>query len=483
MDRYRSFERIRTDLKEKITTCERIVSHYLKNIKHKSHLNAFLEVFEEEALSKAKEVDIKLSKGKAGRLAGMVIGLKDLLCYKDHKIRASSKILDGFESQFTATAVQRLLDEDAIIIGSLNNDEFGMGSSNENSAFGPVLNEIDNSRVPGGSSGGSAVAVQANLCTAALGTDTGGSVRQPAAFCGVIGLKPTYSRISRWGLIAYASSFDTIGIISNTIEDNALLLEIMAGKDEHDSTVYRGPVPEYTRELTDEKTYKIAWFDEVLNNEGLQQNVRDNFTETLELLKSSGHTVEKVHFPLLKYVLPTYYILITAEASSNLSRYDGVRYGYRSPGTADVENMYKKSRMEGFGEEVKRRIMLGTFVLSASYYDAFYTKAQKVRRLIKDETQKILERYDLIVLPTAPTTAFKLGEHNKNPLEMYLADLFTVQASVTGIPALSVPSGTDSQGLPIGLQIMAGSFQEQKLFSFAKHFLTINKNERVDLEN
>ncbi len=483
MDRYRSFERIRTDLREKITTCERIVSHYLKNIKYKSHLNAFLEVFEEEALSKAREVDLKLSKGEAGRLAGMVIGLKDLLCYKDHKIRASSKILDGFESQFTATAVQRLLDEDAIIIGSLNNDEFGMGSSNENSAFGPVLNDLDNTRVPGGSSGGSAVAVQANLCTAALGTDTGGSVRQPAAFCGVIGLKPTYSRISRWGLIAYASSFDTIGIISNTVEDNALLLEIMAGKDDHDSTVYRGPVPEYTREWTDEKSYKIAWFDEVLNNEGLQQNVRDNFKETLKKLKLSGHVVEKVRFPLLKYVLPTYYILITAEASSNLSRYDGVRYGYRSPNTADVENMYKKSRMEGFGEEVIRRIMLGTFVLSASYYDAFYTKAQKVRRLIRDETQKILNEYDLIVLPTAPTTAFKLGEHNKNPLEMYLADLFTVQASVTGIPALSIPNGTDSGGLPIGLQVMAGPFQEKKLFSFAKHFLTINKNERVDLEN
>ncbi len=483
MDRYRSFKRIRKDLRGRNTTCERIVSHYLNNIREKSHLNAFLEVFDEEALARAREIDKKLSKGKAGRLAGMVIGLKDLLCYKDHKIRASSKILDGFESQFTSTAVQRLLDEDAIIIGSLNNDEFGMGSSNENSAFGPVLNDIDNSRVPGGSSGGSAVAVQANLCTAALGTDTGGSVRQPAAFCGVIGLKPTYSRISRWGLIAYASSFDTIGTLTNTVEDSALLLEIMAGKDEFDSTVYQGPVPAFSRNLEDEKSYRIAWFDEVLNNEGLHREVRDNFVETLQELKGAGHTVEKVQFPLLKYVLPTYYILITAEASSNLSRYDGVRYGYRSPNTEDLESMYKKSRMEGFGEEVKRRIMLGTFVLSASYYDAFYTKAQKVRRLIRDETQKILDNYDLIVLPTAPTTAFKQGEHNKNPLEMYLADLFTVQASVSGIPAISIPNGTDSEGLPIGLQLMAGQFQEQKLFSFAQSFLTVNENERVDLEN
>lgn len=483
MDRYRSFERIRADLRDKVTTCERTVSHYLQNIRNKSHLNAFLEVFEEGALTKAKEVDLKLSQGKAGRLAGMVIGLKDLLCYKGHKIRASSKILDGFESQFSATAVQRLLDEDAIIIGSLNNDEFGMGSSNENSAFGPVLNDIDNNRVPGGSSGGSAVAVQANLCTAALGTDTGGSVRQPAAFCGVIGLKPTYSRISRWGLIAYASSFDTVGILTNTVEDNALLLEIMAGKDDHDSTVYQDPVPEYTKHLKKEHPAKIAWFDEVLNSDGLHKNVRENFIETLKKLKSAGHVVEKVNFPLLKYILPTYYILITAEASSNLSRYDGVRYGYRSPNASDLESMYKKSRMEGFGEEVKRRIMLGTFVLSASYYDAFYTKAQKVRRLIRDATIAILNQYDLIVLPTAPTTAFKLGEHNKNPLEMYLADLYTVQASVSGIPAISIPNGLDTNGLPIGLQVMAGPFQEIKLFSFAKNYFLINENERVDVEN
>ena len=481
MDQYRSFIKIRSDLKDRVTTCERIVSHYLQNIRVKSHLNAFLDVYEIEALEKAKEVDQKLSVGKAGRLAGMVIGLKDLLCYKDHKIRASSKILDGFESQFTGTAVQRLLDEDAIVIGSLNNDEFGMGSSNENSAFGPVLNDIQNERVPGGSSGGSAVAVQANLCTVALGTDTGGSVRQPASFCGVVGLKPTYSRISRWGLIAYASSFDTIGILSNTIEDNALLLEIMAGKDDHDSTVYQGAVPAYTQLLDSEKPAKIAWFDEVLESDGLHSVVRNNFIETLNKLKSAGHLVKKVKFPLLKYILPTYYILITAEASSNLSRYDGVRYGYRSPKTSDMESMYKKSRMEGFGEEVKRRIMLGTFVLSASYYDAFYTKAQKVRRLIRDATYNILKQYDLIVLPTAPSTAFKLGEHSKNPLEMYLADLFTVQASVTGIPALSIPNGTDSNGMPIGLQVMAGKFQEQKLFSFAKNYLSENKNVSAEL--
>ncbi|WPP49423.1 Asp-tRNA(Asn)/Glu-tRNA(Gln) amidotransferase subunit GatA [Catalinimonas niigatensis] len=466
----RSFSRIQEYLVEGVLTCEDIVTNYLQNIQEQQHLNVFLDVYSDEALQRAQEVDQKIQAGTAGRLAGMVIGLKDILCYQDHKLQASSKILDGFHSQFNGTAIQRLLDEDAIIIGRQNCDEFAMGSSNENSAFGVTRNAADLSAVPGGSSGASAVSVQANLCTAALGSDTGGSIRQPAAFCGVVGLKPTYSRISRYGLLAYASSFDTIGIFTNNIEDNALLLEIIAGKDNYDSTVYQGEVPAYTRHLEFDRKVKVAYIEETLDNNGLNEEVLVRTKKAIQFLKEDGHQVESVHFPMLNYLLPTYYILTMAEASSNLSRFDGVKYGYRSKDAHNLEAMYKKSRSEAFGEEVKRRIMLGTFVLSASYYDAYYTKAQKVRRLLRDATLKILDEYDFIVLPTTPTTAFKIGETN-TPLEMYLADLFTVQASIAGVPAISIPNGEDHAGLPIGLQIMGGNFQEDRLFAFSKYIL------------
>jgi aspartyl-tRNA(Asn)/glutamyl-tRNA(Gln) amidotransferase subunit A len=437
-------------------------------------LNVFLTVYSEESLLRAQEIDKKIKNGSAGRLAGLVVGLKDVLCHEHHALQAGSKILDGFKSQFNATAVQRLLDEDAIIIGRQNCDEFAMGSSNENSAFGPVLNDIDNSRVPGGSSGGSAVGVMADLCQVSIGSDTGGSVRQPAAFCGVIGLKPTYSRISRYGLVAYGSSFDCIGIFSKSVEDNALVLEVMAGADEYDSTVSQLPVPSYTQELIQsDRKYKIAFMNDVLQSPALQPAIKANIERKLNELKSHGHVVEGIDFPLNEYVLPTYYILATAEASSNLSRFDGVRYGYRSPNTTDLTSLYKKTRAEGFGKEVQRRILLGTFVLSASYYDAYYTKAQKVRRLIRDQLKEVLKKYDFIVTPTTPTTAFKLGAHSKNPVEMYLADLFSVQANVAGIPAISVPCGKDAEGLPIGLQIMADDFQESKLFQFSKILLTL----------
>ncbi len=437
-------------------------------------MNVFLTVYSEESLLRAQEIDKKIKNGSAGRLAGLVVGLKDVLCHEHHALQAGSKILDGFRSQFNATAVQRLLDEDAIIIGRQNCDEFAMGSSNENSAFGPVLNDIDNSRVPGGSSGGSAVGVMADLCQVSIGSDTGGSVRQPAAFCGVIGLKPTYSRISRYGLVAYGSSFDCIGIFSKSVEDNALVLEVMAGADEYDSTVSQLPVPSYTQELIQsDRKYKIAFMNDVLQSPALQPAIKANIERKLNELKSHGHVVEGIDFPLNEYVLPTYYILATAEASSNLSRFDGVRYGYRSPNTTDLTSLYKKTRAEGFGKEVQRRILLGTFVLSASYYDAYYTKAQKVRRLIRDKLKEVLKKYDFIVTPTTPTTAFKLGAHSKNPVEMYLADLFSVQANVAGIPAISVPCGKDAEGLPIGLQIMADDFQESKLFQFSKILLTL----------
>lgn len=469
LEKFSSFDEIKKTLEKKETDCRAIVNHYLENIRTKAYLNAFVEVYAQSALQQAERIDEKLAKGKAGKLAGMVIGIKDVLNYAGHASHASSNILKGYISQFTTTAVQRLIDEDAIIIGRLNCDEFGMGSSNENSAHGKVLNALDEAKVPGGSSGGSAVAVQANLCTVSLGTDTGGSVRQPAAFTGVIGMKPTYSRVSRWGLIAYASSFDTIGIFSNTVKDNALVMEIMAGHDEFDSTSSRKPVFHYSELLHFEKKAKVAFIKETLDSPALQSEIRENTIQVLEKLTSEGHEVKAVEFPLLKYALPTYYILTTAEASSNLSRFDGVKYGYRSSNAHNLESMYKLTRSEGFGEEVKRRIMLGTFVLSASYYDAYFTKAQKVRRLIKEYTENLLNEFDYIIMPTTPSTAFKFGEHSGDPVAMYLEDLFTVQASVSGVPAISLPNGKDKSGMPIGLQIIANSFKEAELYAFSNY--------------
>lgn len=475
MEKFHSFDEIKQSLEKQETNCKAIVNYYLNNIKTKAHLNAFVEVYEQSALEQAEQVDQKIKSGNAGKLAGMVIGIKDVLCYTGHEVNASSKILEGFESQFTATAVQKLLDEDAIIIGRLNCDEFGMGSSNENSVHGKVLNALDEERVPGGSSGGSAVAVQANLCTTSLGTDTGGSVRQPAAFTGLVGIKPTYSRVSRFGLIAYASSFDTIGVFSRNVKDNALVLEVISGQDDNDSTVSRKEVPAYSQSIALDKKVKVAYLKETIASESLQPEIKAHTLEVLEQLKKEGHQVEEVDFPLLEYVLPTYYILTTAEASSNLSRFDGVKYGYRTPNAHNLESMYKMTRSEGFGEEVKRRIMLGTFVLSASYYDAYFTKAQKVRRLIKEFTEDLLNNFDYIVLPTTPSTAFKFGEHSDDPVAMYLEDLFTVQASVSGVPAISIPNGQDEKGLPIGLQILANSFKEAELYAFADYLMNIKK--------
>jgi len=472
LESYHSLKQLQHELKQKSYTLKSVVEHYLEHIEKQQHLNVFLDVYATEALAKADELQKKLDAGKpVGKLFGLVIGIKDVLVRKNHKVRSASKILEDFESQFTGTAVQRLLEEDAIIIGAQNCDEFAMGSSNENSAYGPTLNAADNSRVPGGSSGASAVAVQAGLCMASLGTDTGGSVRQPAAFCGVVGIKPTYSRVSRYGLIAFASSFDCIGVFSKNIEDNARILEVIAGQDEFDSTVSKEKVPVYSKNLHLDRKLKIAYVKETLENEALQAEIREATESKLEWLRKEGHQVEEVTFPHLDYVLPTYYILTTAEASSNLSRFDGVRYGYRAPEAHNMESMYKLSRSQGFGEEVKRRIMLGTFVLSASYFDAYYTKAQKVRRIIRDETRAILSEYDFIVTPTSPTTAFPLGANRDNPAEMYLEDIFTVQANVCGIPAISIPNGEDAQKLPIGLQIMTDLFKERELYAFADYLM------------
>ncbi|KAA9325532.1 Asp-tRNA(Asn)/Glu-tRNA(Gln) amidotransferase subunit GatA [Hymenobacter busanensis] len=469
MRRFNSLTEVRNELTAGSFTCRQLVEYYLDNIQRKQHLNAFLEVWADEARQQADAVDAKLAAGTAGKLAGMVIGLKDVLAYKGHTLQSSSHILDGFKSLFTGTAVQRLLDEDAILIGRQNCDEFAMGASNESSYFGPVRNDLDHERVSGGSSGGSAVAVQADMCLASIGSDTGGSVRQPAAFCGIVGLKPTYSRVSRYGLVAYASSFDQIGPLTCSVDDAALLLEVMAGPDEFDATVSHEPVPAYSRQLEPQAHYRVGYIRDTLERPGLAPDIKQAVETTIEQLRGQGHVVDAVDFPYLDYMVPTYYILTTAEASSNLGRFDGVKYGYRADDATDLESLYKKSRSQGFGQEVQRRILLGTFVLSADYYDAYYTKAQRVRRLIKEQTDELLRQYDFLILPTAPTTAFRIGENTKDALSMYLADIFTVQASLAGVPAISVPAGHDQQGLPIGLQIMGGAFREADLLAFAKH--------------
>jgi len=473
LKRFHSLTEVRKEISAGNLSCENLVKYYLNNIEAKKHLNVFLEVYTDEAIQAAKLIDEKIKTGTAGRLAGMVMGIKDVISHRGHGLQASSKILNGFQAQFNATVIERLLQEDAIIIGRQNCDEFAMGSSNENSAFGPTLNDADNSRVPGGSSGASAVSVQADLCLTSLGSDTGGSVRQPASFCGVVGLKPTYSRISRWGLIAYASSFDSIGIFGRSVEDVALLLEIIAGADQYDSTVSFKEVEKYSLGIELPKKMKIGYLKEGFSN-GVNVEVQEQTRLAVKKLQAAGHELVEVEFPFLDYILPTYYILTTAEASSNLSRYDGVRYGHRTKKQTDLLGMYKETRVEGFGEEVKKRIMLGTFVLSASYYDAYYTKAQKVRRIIKEKTDSLLEMYDFILMPTAPTTAFKINEFTEDSLAMYLADVFTVQANIAGIPAISIPNGIDSKGLPIGLQILGGAFKENQLLSFSNYYLSLN---------
>ncbi|HMU47811.1 MAG TPA: Asp-tRNA(Asn)/Glu-tRNA(Gln) amidotransferase subunit GatA [Chitinophagaceae bacterium] len=475
MFQFTSIEQYHAQLKEGNTTCKQAVQHFLKRIENLNHLNAFIEVFSDEALTAAEQIDKKIKAGEAlGKLHGVVIGLKDVLCYKNHQLSACSNILNGFTSVYSATAVERLLAEDAIIIGRLNCDEFAMGSSNENSAYGNVLNAADETRVPGGSSGGSAVAVQAGLCMTSLGSDTGGSVRQPADFCGIVGLKPTYGRISRYGLIAYASSFDQIGIFGKNISDVALMLEIMAGPDEYDSTVSQKEVPTYSSLLKTEKEkkYKFAYFKEALDHPAIDPEISKLIKSRILELENDGHTVKEVDLDLLDYIVPAYYVLTTAEASSNLSRYDGVRYGYRTQDkTRDLTEFYKETRSSGFGKEVKRRIMLGTFVLSAGYYEAYYTRAQKVRKILTEKTLLIFKEFDFVILPTSPMPAFRIGEKMTDPIAMYLADIYTVMANLTGCPAISLPLFTHPNGLPTGLQLMSNRFDEVSLLRISNQLL------------
>jgi len=464
---YQSISHLQSDLRSGKISAETLVRECLSEIESKKQLNAFLEVFKDSALQQAKTADEKLKQNKAGKLAGVIIGLKDNICFKGHKVSASSKILEGFESLYSATVVERLLAEDAIIIGRLNCDEFAMGSSNENSAFGPVLNPLNEKCVPGGSSGGAAAAVAARLCHVSLGSDTGGSIRQPASFTGTVGLKPTYGRVSRYGLIAYASSFDQIGPITHNVEDAALIMEIISGKDAYDNTSSSEKVPAYTAALQEEKKYKIACIKECIEAEGLDADVKQNVLKQLEAFKKAGHQVEMISFPYLEFLVPTYYVLTTAEASSNLSRFSGIHYGHRSEKGKDLESTYKKSRSEGFGPEVKRRIMLGTFVLSAGYYDAYYSKGQKVRRVIQEKTLALFKDFDCIVTPSTPGTAFEFGKNSADPIKMYLEDIFTVQANIAGVPAISVPSGKAANGLPTGIQLMCDYFQEAKMMNLA----------------
>ena len=454
-------------------TCVQAVEHYLQQIGSTLRLNAFVEVYTEEALEKARELDEKRNAGGTmGKLHGVVIGLKDVICYEGHKVSAASKILRDFTSIYSATAVTRLLAEDAIIIGNLNCDEFAMGSTNENSSYGKVLNAKDETRIPGGSSGGSAVAVQAGLCMVSLGSDTGGSVRQPADLCGIVGLKPTYGRISRYGLIAYASSFDQIGVFGNNVPDVAALLEVMAGADEYDSTVSQKPVEAYSSLLRSDKKFKIAYLAEALDHPSLDPEIAAGIKNLLVQLQEKGHHVEPVSFKLIDHIVPAYYVLTTAEASSNLSRFDGIRYGYRSRENGlELTELYRKSRSDGFGREVKRRIMLGTFVLSSGYYDAYFTRAQKVRKLLSDQTQLIFNEFDVILLPTAPSVAFKIGEKMEDPIAMYLADIYTVMANLVGIPAISLPLFTHTNGMPFGLQAMTNRFDELSLLRFSEQVM------------
>ena len=478
MFRYSTIKDYHKALQNGQTTCVEAVHFYVDAIREKQSLNAFLEVYTTEAIERAEKLDAALtSLAILPPLYGVIVGLKDVISYAGHHLSAGSKILENFTAIYNATAVDKLLDAGAIIIGRQNCDEFAMGSSNENSAYGVVKNGIDETRVPGGSSGGSAVGVQAGLCMISLGSDTGGSIRQPADFCGVVGLKPSYGRVSRYGLIAYASSFDQIGIFANSVEDAALVLEVIAGKDDFDSTVSEKPVPRYTHELqTAPKKWRMAYFKEALEHPGLDPFIRTQIESFIKKLTADGHSVEVVDFELLEYIVPTYYVLTTAEASSNLSRYDGVKFGYRTGAAGiDLTELYKASRSEGFGKEVQRRILLGTFVLSAGYFDAYYTKAQQVRKILTNHIHALFAGYEALILPTVPSPAFKIGEKNNDPVEMFLADIYTVFANLVGIPGISIPLFKHPNGMPFGLQVMTSHFDEVSLLRLSKQLMELNQ--------
>ena len=432
-------------------------------------LNSFLSIERESSLARAAELDAEPGE----RLfEGVAIAVKDNICTKGMRTSCGSNILNNYKAQYDATAISRLNEAGAIIIGKTNMDEFAMGSSNESSAFGVAKNPWDVTRVPGGSSGGSAVAVASGVVRAALGSETGGSVRQPASLCGIVGFKPTYGRISRYGLVAFSSSLDNIGIFGQTTKDVADVLSVVAGRDEHDSTSADVAVPNYSDSLNESLEGKVIGIPRALFGDGLDDDVRDSVLASIANFESLGATTVDVELPHAKYGIAVYYIIATAEASSNLARFDGVRYGYRTEEAANLREMYFKTREKGFGAEVKRRIMLGTYVLSSGYYDAYYSKAQKVRNLVKQDYVNAFTKCDAILTPTTPTVAFKIGEKSDDPIAMYLSDIYTVSANLAGVPAISVPCGLSSEGLPIGAQLVGNFWSESTLFNLTHKYET-----------
>jgi len=454
--------------KGEISSEELITSVFDQIHKANPNINAYITLLEEQARVTAREIDDLRRKGKnLGALAGLPVAIKDNICTQGVRTTCASKILSNFIPPYDATVVERLKKADAIIIGKTNMDEFAMGSSNETSFFGLVKNPFDSERIPGGSSGGSAAAVASDMTTLALGSDTGGSIRQPASLCGVVGMKPTYGRISRFGLVAFASSLDQIGPITKDVRDCALLSSVICGHDPKDSTSLQEAEIDFTESLEGKVRYiKIGIADEYFE-EGLDEEVKQAVMKGVELLEKLGMKVKEVSLPHTDKAIATYYVLATAEASANLARYDGVKYGFRAEGDLELSQMYKKTRSEGFRVEVKRRIILGTYVLSAGYYEAYYAKAQKVRTIIREDFKGAFEKVDVIITPTSPTTAFKIGEKIDDPLTMYLSDIYTTSANLAGIPAISVPCGKDSKGLPIGLQIMGKPLSEGLILKVA----------------
>jgi len=453
---------VRDLILRKETTATALTEEFYRKIESDDpNIHAYLTLTRERALIKAAEIDAIADRGdELPPLAGVPVGVKDVLMTREVTTTAGSRILENFVAPYDATAVAKMEAAGAIVLGKLNCDEFAMGSSNENSGYGPVHNPRDLSRVPGGSSGGSAAAVAANIAVATLGSDTGGSIRQPAAFCGVVGLMPTYGRVSRYGLIAFASSLDHVGPLTKTVKDAATVLQVIAGHDKCDSTSANVPVGDYVSEIgRPVKGLRIGIPDEYFPTE-LDGEVNAAVQKTIEDLRTAGCEIRRISLPHTKYAIPTYYIVATAEASANLARFDGVRYAFRAKGAATLTEMYRKTRDGGFGPEVKRRIMLGTYALSAGYYDAYYLKAQQVRTLLTRDFQKAFAEVDAIVTPTTPTPAFKLGEKVDNPVSMYLADIFTVTADLVGIPGISVPCGQTKAGLPIGVQVLGKHFDE-----------------------
>ena len=460
-------------LNNKELTSEEIVKAYIKNIEEKDvEVQAFLTKVEEDAINEAKDIDEKRKNGEIpeNSLAGIPIGIKDNINVKGLKTTCASKMLENFISPYNATVVENLQAENLINLGKLNMDEFAMGSSTEHSAFKKTKNPWNLNKVPGGSSGGSAAAVAANILPWALGTDTGGSIRQPASFCGVVGMKPTYGLVSRYGVVAFASSLDQVGPITKDVTDAAILLNVIAGHDEKDSTSVNRPKKDYTKALkNDVKGMKIAVPKEFFA-EGVNEDVKKNLENAIEIYKFLGAKVEEISLDVNKYSLATYYIIACAEASSNLGRFDGIRFGYRAKNANSLKEIYKNSRTEGFGKEVKRRIILGTYVLSSGYYDAYYKKAEKVRTLILEEFEKVFKKYDVILTPTSPTTAFNIGENIKDPLTMYLADICTVPVNIAGLPGISIPCGVDKDGMPVGMQLIGNRFNEDAILNAAYTF-------------